>query len=364
MQRRLAARPWNHADRIQKLEGVEFSAIVDPNTELAEKRLRERLDGKFAAKWRNCKVLSNNKDLLAKHKPDAAVVGIPPHLHGRIDDPEKTLELDFAHAGVHMLVEKPITMTTAEEVERLAEELKRVAAQNKVIVAVGYMLRFNAAFDKLRELLKQYKVQPTAIIGRYSCPYNNIQKPAWWDAQRSGGPIVEQATHFVDMFRYLSGSTLIQDSIQSLGVGPDMQLSDMPEHGEQTVPFENRNNRATVAIFKFESGAVGSLSHTLLLHGSDFFSELDVFADGFHAIVTDPYQNPGLRVRLPGQDKYQQFELDLSKDMYDRQFEDWLKAIRTGDESLIRSHFSDAAKTYAASWLITQASGAKPPGAS
>ena len=59
-----------------------------------------------------------------------------------------------------------------------------------------------------------------------------------------------------------------------------------------------------------------------------------------------------------------QFKLDLSKDMYDRQFEDWLKAIRTGDESLIRSHFSDAAKTYAASWLITQASGAKPPGAS
>lgn len=48
-----------------------------------QKRLRERLDGKFAAKWRNCKVLSNNKDLLAKHKPDAAVVGIPPHLHGQ-----------------------------------------------------------------------------------------------------------------------------------------------------------------------------------------------------------------------------------------------------------------------------------------
>ena len=29
--------------------------------------------------------------------------------------------MDFADAGVHMLVEKPITMTTAEEVERLAE---------------------------------------------------------------------------------------------------------------------------------------------------------------------------------------------------------------------------------------------------
>ena len=48
-----------------------------------QKRLKERLDGKFADKWRNCKVLSNNKDLLAKHKPDAAVVGIPPHLHGQ-----------------------------------------------------------------------------------------------------------------------------------------------------------------------------------------------------------------------------------------------------------------------------------------
>ena len=30
-----------------------------------------------------------------------------------------------------------------------------MATHNKVIVAVGYMLRFNAAFDKLRELLKQ-----------------------------------------------------------------------------------------------------------------------------------------------------------------------------------------------------------------
>ena len=90
---------------------------------------------------------------------------------------------------------------------------------------------------------------------------------------------------------------------------PHMQATGLPSITVQPalqVPFENRNNRATVAIFKFESGAVGSLSHTLLLHGSDFFSELDVFADGFHAIVTDPYQNPGLRVRLPGQDKYQQ----------------------------------------------------------
>ena len=45
---------------------------------------------------------------------------------------------------------------------------------------------------------------------------------------KSGGCIVEQATHFVDAMRYLSKSEFKRDSIQAVGVGPDMELSDMP----------------------------------------------------------------------------------------------------------------------------------------
>jgi hypothetical protein len=48
---------------------------------------------------------------------------------------------------------------------------------------------------------------------------------------------VEQATHFVDAMRYLSGSELQRDSIRAIAVGPDMELSEMPPppNAEHTV---------------------------------------------------------------------------------------------------------------------------------
>ena len=76
----------------------------------------------------------------------------------------------------------------------------------------------------------QIGVAPASIVGRYSCPYNNIAKPQWWDTQKSGGCIVEQATHFVDLMRYLSGGDIIRESIQAVAVGPDMPLKQMPAH--------------------------------------------------------------------------------------------------------------------------------------
>lgn len=68
------------------------------------------------------------------------------------------------------------------------------------------------------------------------------------------------------------------------------------------VKAANRVNRATVSIFKFENGCVGSLNHTLLMHGSNFYTELDIFGDGFAIAIRDPYQNPAVYVRRPHSD--------------------------------------------------------------
>jgi hypothetical protein len=72
------------------------------------------------------------------------------------------------------------------------------------------------------------------------------------------------------------------------------------------VPYDLRVNRATVAVFRFESGAVGSLNHTLLMHGQNFFTELDIYGDGFHIIVRDPYQKPAVILRRPLSNDYEQ----------------------------------------------------------
>ena len=57
-----------------------------------------------------------------------------------------------------------------------------------------------------------------------------VSKESWWDARQSGGIIVEQATHFVDMMRYLGGE-IDRDSIQAAVVGQDYPLSEMCDPG-------------------------------------------------------------------------------------------------------------------------------------
>ncbi len=44
---------------------------------------------------------------------------------------------------------------------------------------------------------------------------------------------------------------------------------------------------------------MGSLNHSLLMHGSNFYTELDIFGDGFAIAIRDPYQNPAVYVRRP-----------------------------------------------------------------
>ena len=73
------------------------------------------------------------------------------------------------------------------------------------------------------------------VVGRYCSTYNHIKKKQWWSTLESGGCIVEQATHFVDAMRYLSGSNLVKDSIRAVSVGPEMALSKMPEGVEDGV---------------------------------------------------------------------------------------------------------------------------------
>lgn len=73
-------------------------------------------------------------------------------------------------------------------------------------------------------------------MGRYASSYNHIHKRSWWNLHLSGGTIVEQATHFVDLMRYLGGE-IEQESIQAIAVGPDYPLSQMcsPPEGEHQV---------------------------------------------------------------------------------------------------------------------------------
>jgi hypothetical protein len=48
---------------------------------------------------------------------------------------------------------------------------------------------------------------------------------------------------------------------------------------------------------KYTNGAVGNFTHAVALQGTNYACELEVWADGYHMRLVDPYQQPTLYVR-------------------------------------------------------------------
>ncbi len=52
-----------------------------------------------------------------------------------------------------------------------------------------------------------------------------------------------------------------------------------------------------LTIRKYKNGAVGNFTHAVALQGTNYACELEVWADGYHMRLVDPYQQPTLYVR-------------------------------------------------------------------
>ena len=111
----------HHARLLSATPGVDLVAVVDVDRERAAGVAGE-YGAQPYAEWR---------DVVGKI--DAATVAAPTETHAEIA--EALLE-----SSVHVLIEKPMTRTTAE-----ADRLLRVAAQRGVTLAVGHTERFNPA---------------------------------------------------------------------------------------------------------------------------------------------------------------------------------------------------------------------------
>jgi predicted dehydrogenase len=83
-----------------------------------------------------------HEDLLDHGDVDAVLVASPNGTHAQVT-------LDALAAGAHVLVEKPLCITEAD-----ARRIVGLAAQLRRVVQVGYMKRFDLAYEALREDLR------------------------------------------------------------------------------------------------------------------------------------------------------------------------------------------------------------------
>uniref|UniRef100_A0A6B2LFC6 Gfo/Idh/MocA-like oxidoreductase N-terminal domain-containing protein n=1 Tax=Arcella intermedia TaxID=1963864 RepID=A0A6B2LFC6_9EUKA len=226
--------PWDHATRLENINPLiplQVVGIFDKNTELAHQVLKQRLEGTNRSEtqrsiWKDAKIFSSLEAMIKEAKPEAVWIGVPPAAHGEI-------EKLCVSAGIHMFIEKPISCGTPETVEQIH---KMLHSNPKVVVSVGYMLRYSKAVDYIKDFLSSRHLMPTSIMARYNTAYPSIGSKMWWDQRTSGGPIIEQATHFCDLLRYFGGE-YDPKTVQAISVMSNEPVGLLSNVPEGTSPF-------------------------------------------------------------------------------------------------------------------------------
>ena len=192
-------------------------------------------------------------------RPDAVWLCVPPFAHG-------DLELALVAVGLPFFVEKPL----AADVGVAARIADAVAAAG-LPTATGYHWRHLDTVDQARSALTGRHVR--LVDARW---WGSTPPPAWWSrAQLSGGQVVEQATHVLDLVRLLAGEVV---EVVGGAAPSSAEGRDVPD--------------ATAAVLRLESGAVGTASTACVLSALTA-AGLDVVADGVSVQLTET----ALRVR-------------------------------------------------------------------
>lgn len=187
-------------------------------------------------------------DLMIDQGLDLLIATLPPYSRGG--------EIEHAASrGVHLLVEKPIALDM-DAANRMVEAAEAAG----VVAAIGFMYRFGDAVRRWREL----DTGPVGLyVGGYYC---NALHAHWWRKRRmSGGQILEQAIHQVDLIRHLVGE-------------PDSVYARHANLFHQDVPDYDVEDLSSM-IFGWDDGRIASLSASNIAIPGTWHKEWAIMAE-------------------------------------------------------------------------------------
>ncbi|GAA0466671.1 hypothetical protein Ade02nite_46380 [Paractinoplanes deccanensis] len=294
-----------HAQVLSGLPEVQLAAVTDVDPAAAEK-----LASAYGAR-----ALPDVTAVLSEGV-DAVYVCVPPFAHG-------PAEREVIAAGVPLFVEKPIALD-----RDIAVALAADIAERKILTAVGHHWRYLAIVDKARELLADREVR--LVTGAW---LDKVPPVGWWPHRdRSGGPVVEQAAHVLDLARHLAGE-VTQVSAMGSGIPPAVEGADI--------------DGSTVATLRFAGGAVGTLAATCVL-GWKERAGLEIYADGLALSVTED----GLTIRTKDGVTTVDSDPASARVAVDAAF---VAAVRSGDRSGIRVPYAEALRTHTLALAVASA---------
>ncbi|WBB81169.1 Gfo/Idh/MocA family oxidoreductase [Micromonospora sp. WMMD882] len=233
-----------HARVLGGFEDVELVGVTDVARDAAAE-LADRHGGR---------VFGDVGELLAAGC-DAVYVCVPPFAHGPV-------EQAVIDAGVPMFVEKPVAVDLDT-----AEDVAARVAERGLLTAVGHHWRYLHVVEQARELLAD---RPARLVS--GAWLDKVPPVAWWARRdRSGGPVVEQAAHVLDLIRVLVG-----------------EVTEVTAYGDGTPPQVDGADvdSVTTAALRFADGPVGVLTAACVL-GWKHRAGLEIVADGLVLSLTE-----------------------------------------------------------------------------
>ncbi|QOS81222.1 Gfo/Idh/MocA family oxidoreductase [Paenibacillus sp. JNUCC31] len=209
-------------------ENVELVAFADPIVERAEK-MAETYGGK---------AYSSYEELLANEEVDAVSVCTPNYLHA-------SMSIAAANAGKHVLVEKPMAVSTEE-----GEQMIEAAKKNGVYLMVGHNQRLMPPHVKAKEILDSGKL---GKVLNFRTSFGHPGPEGWsvdgaesWFFRKEEaimGAMGDLGVHKSDFIRYL-----LDDEVSEVA-GFISTL-----HKENTKVDDN-----ATCLLRMKSGAIGTL---------------------------------------------------------------------------------------------------------
>ena len=249
------------------------------------------------------KIPNSTTDLdavLSDEEVDGVVITTQHNLHAG-------MTIQSLRAGKQVFVEKPLALKP-EELDEIISSVEETGST----VTVGFNRRFSPHAEKMRALIGE-RPGPMNVIATMNA--GHIPPDVWvHDLESGGGRIVGEACHYVDLITYLTGSKVMEVSMQAMG----------------TDPKENTDN-ASIHL-KYENGSLGVINY--FANGNKSYSKerVEVYYQG-NNLILDNFR------RLDGYGFGGGFTSKILKTKQDKghhkQFELLTKRWKEGGEPLI-----------------------------
>lgn len=301
-----------HLKALAKVENAKVSAIFDVNQE----RAQQISDTYGAVAYESAEALLDSGEV------DAVFICTPPFARDGLEEAAVA-------RGIHLLAEKPVGLQLEQ-----ARRKEQLILESGLIHSSGYCLRYLDIVQKAKEYLQGKQVDLVLAYRIGSAP-----PLSWWSKlELSGGQLVEQSTHQLDLIRYVVGefhSVHAFHDVRSsmLKIDPDATAYDVG-----TVSFE------------LKSGAVGNITSTSV---SKYVGrgEVEIFGDGFYVSL-----NGGTLHII---DDSQDITIKGREDYYYKQDKAFIEAVSQKDQSLVLGSYSEAVTTLAVTLAANESAASK-----